>query len=255
MEDETTKAMQERINSLPQEIKSMIYSSEMVAAIRQISTKHQLHVDQTGALESEVVAAMIGVTPLTELAENISDALDIDETKSNAIVVDVNELLLSKIRNSMKQADARTTTAPATQPSNPPAISQPPMAEADKSTEKSVVMPSAAKAPVPAVTTPMPAQPIAPAVTITAPTATPALPEIIKPAGLPMTEHIDTMLSQPTVSITPLNPAPGAGSGDHSVVQNGLAKPAITPSPDIKKSDAPAPPPIYKTDPYHEPID
>lgn len=226
MPNESSKEIQARIDALPSEIKAMVYSESMNKIIQQIGAKNQLHVDQIGALESEVVAAMIGITPLVELAANISDALDIDNVKSDAIVKDVNEQLLEKVRSTMKKTDERSATPT-------PAIINPPAVHTAPITEKSVIMPSAAKAPVPAVTPSMP-----------------LIPPVVKPAALDAMQHVDAMLSAPTVSMAP---KPGTAPTPATPAVTTPTS-ASTPTPDVKKSDVPAPPPIYKTDPYHEPI-
>jgi len=232
---EGVNEIKKKIDALPPEIKTLIYSTQMDTAMQQIGAKNQLHIDQIGALESEVVAAMIGISPLEDLPANLIDTLGIDKAKSDSLVNDINEQLLDKIRNSMKQADTHITSTPV--PSNPPAISAPLVSVGNKTDEKSVVMPSAAKAPVPAAS-----QPAAP----TIPLADAPTPPMVKPAGLPAMPHVDAMLSQPTVSIAP---KPDVASATPPT-------PAAAPvSAEIKKSDTPTPPPIYKTDPYHEPID
>jgi hypothetical protein len=116
-----------------------------------------------------------------------------------------------------KIRDALKQTASAAD--KPDIISNPPAIKPPLE-EKSVVMPSAAK--VPTLAQPVNAQPVAP-----------IMPTIIKPAGLPAMPHVDAMLSQPTVSIAPKPAAPALET----------------------KTDTPKPGPIYKTDPYHEPVD
>ena len=232
------------MDSLPEEVQDLLYSPEMYGAVRQVSLKHKIHVDQMDLLETETAQVMLGFTQTVDFPKAVAQSLKVDAVQAEAIAKDIDETLFVKIREAMKHSDQKT--APATQ-----SISNPLATSVRAPEEKSVVMPSAAKAPVPVVTTPTLAQPAAPAATISAPTATPAVPEIIKPVGLPMIEHVDTMLSQPTVSIAPKPTM-------QTVPASAPAVPAATtPTPvvDVKKSDTPAPPPIYKTDPYHEPID
>jgi hypothetical protein len=235
----TADEVQKKFNALPEEIQDMLYSTDFTTIIQKVGEKNKLHYDQMGRLEMETRNVLLGFTDTPDFAAIIAKALDVEQNIATAITQDLNDLLFSKIRDTMKDAVAIT---PAKIP-NPPAVTTPPMPE------KSVVMPSAAKAPVPTVTTPAPvATPTTPTPSPTAAPSAPSVPEIIKPVGMPMMQHVDAMLSQPTVSLAP--------------------KPTVTPTPapvalanapvpvvDIKKSDAPTPPPIYKTDPYHEPVD
>lgn len=226
---EGTNEIQKKIDALPAEVKSFLYSKEMGAAVQQIGAKHQLHIDQIGALESEVAAAMIGVTEVNDLAENISDALNLDKGKSDLVAKDVGDQIFSKVRGSMK---ANTPPRPPVQIQAAPAPQ------------------AAASAPVPAAT-PIPVNTPKPA-TLPAPT-TPTMPKV------------DTMLSQPTVSVAP-KPAPAPTvpiSPAASVTPSSTSTPAPAPSapatppqaPAAPKPEVPKPPSTYKTDPYREPIE
>jgi len=223
------------LEQLPPEVRNIIYGPEMRTVLMDAGDKQKLHLDQVAKLEAETSAVMLGFTEPHDFVSMLVEKLVIDNEKATAIAKYIDEMLFSKIRNSMKQADTHITSTPV--PSNPPAISAPLVPVGNKTDEKSVVMPSAAKAPVPAVS-----QPAAP----TIPLADAPTPPMIKPAGLPAMPHVDAMLSQPTVSIAP---KPDVASATPPT-------PAAAPvSAEIKKSDTPTPPPIYKTDPYHEPID
>jgi hypothetical protein len=210
--------IQKLIDALPPEVKTLLYSKEMDAVMQQIGTKHQLHIDQIGELESEVAAAMIGISQMQELPQNISDTLGVDMTKSNGIVADINLLLLDKIRTSMKKND----------------------------TEKSVIMPSAmaasATAPAPTPTTqveptPAAASPLPTDMQIEPPIPpTPTLAKVVTP--VPQMPEADVMLSEPTVSL-PTNP---------SNLPKKIENAASTPT----KIETPS---TYKADPYREPIE
>ena len=234
----TSEEAQKKFEALPEAVKDMLYSAELTAIIQKVGEKNKLHYDQMGRLEIETHNVLLGFTDTEDYAPILMKTLEVDQGTARTITEDMNELLFSKIREDMKQA---TTAA-----SMPEKISNPPAMSAPAMPEKSVVMPSAAKAPVPAVTTPVPtATPSTPAV------PAPSVPEIIKPVGMPMMQHVDAMLSQPTVSIAPKPVAPASTPAPATMPPVA----ATTPAPDVKKSDVPAPPPIYKTDPYHEPID
>lgn len=196
----------------------------MGKAVQEIGTKHQLHVDQIGALEAEIMAAMIGVTNLEDFTENISDALDIHITKAETLAADVNNSIFIKIRSGMKAASA-APAAPA-MPSAPAAVvAAPTVATTPAASPTPVPVASAAAAPTPAATTPAP-MPVAPAV------ANPGLPaaeapmQPTQPAQPPKLVDVaaETMLTQKTTSVAPAT-APAS-------------------------PDAPVP---YKADPYREP--
>jgi hypothetical protein len=198
MADQTSDDIQKKIATLPPEVRRLLYSTEMSGDIQQIGARHQLHVDQVGALEAEVAAVMIGVTQSNELAENIADALNLDRAKSEEIATDVGNTIFAKIRDAMKQGPAQAAPA-----------------------EKSVVMPSRAAAPKPpAPTPPMPATPpVAPKPPVPAPPAVAVVPP--KPAAPPappkpapppaMPPSVNAMLTQPTASMPKKEEPPKPG--------------------------------------------
>ena len=235
--------LEKRIDELPEEIQNLLYSPEMYTAVKQVSSKHQLHVDQMDLLETETAQVMLGFTETAQFPQAIAQSLKLDTTQATAIAKDINDTLFVKIREAMKPKVVEATQK----------ISNPPAATTPAVSEKSVVMPSAIKAPEPVAA--VPATPAAaPAVESVAPSAPmpamqtiPSMPAIVKPVGLPMMPHVDAMLHEPTVSIAPKPAATTAPVAP--------ATPTAPAPVDIKKSDTPATPPIYKTDPYHEPID
>ena len=99
----TPQEAKSRYESLPAEIKSLLYSPEMLMSVRQIAQKHQLHIDQTGILEDETSAVMLGFTDTIDYPAVLAETMDIDTAKAGAVAQDVNDLLFTKIRDAMKQ--------------------------------------------------------------------------------------------------------------------------------------------------------
>ena len=216
----TAGEAQKKYEALPEEVKDILYSPELTAIIQKVGEKNKLHYDQMGRLEMETRNVMLGFTETNDFTQILTKVLDIESDRAFAVVQDLNEFLFNKIRDTLKQPTTPSDKLDTV--SSPPAVNSP-------LEEKSVVMPSAAKVPASA---PAPAaQPVTPA---SVPAAAPSAPIVSKSAGLPAMPQVDAMLSQPTVSIAP--------------------KPAAS-APEITKTEAPKPGPIYKTDPYHEPVD
>jgi hypothetical protein len=208
--------MEKRIDSLPDEVQDMLYSPEMYAAIKQISVKHQLHIDQMDLLEAETSQVMLGITETSQFPEILKQSLKVDNTQAGAIAKDIDEMLFSKIRDAMKKAYEQSTTAP----------------------EKSVIMPSAMAASAAAPATPA-ASPLSTDMQIDPPATSvpaPAPAKVVAPA--PQMHEADVMLSESTVSL-PTNPS-------NLPKKNETAAPATT------KIEVP---PTYKADPYREPIE
>jgi hypothetical protein len=219
--------IQQAYEAAPKEIRAIIDGPELLELIPTLGVKHHLHVDQMGVLEGEITDVLVGFEQSKDFTANVMAGLGVDETKAAAIAQDVNEMLFVKIREAMKK---------------------------NASSEKSVVMPSAAQThpattSAPAAetpTSPVPKLPTPPVVSIPAqaprspaPT-TPPKPTIL--ANVPEAHATDTILSQPTVSLPPKPATPPIPASASPAA--GAAR-ATTPKP--------ATPPAYKVDPYREP--
>jgi chemotaxis protein histidine kinase CheA len=232
-----------KIEALPENVRALIYSAETSSTLRTIGAKHQLHIDQIGMLETETTAAMMGVTRLEDLAQNLEDSLNIPAEKAAELTKDINDQLFIKIRESMK--DASRATEREAEPQKPLAAQIPLASTPQFDASPSVAMPSASKAteaPEPAlVPTPTPiVPPVAAAASISTPLSTPV--SAPKPAT-PDLSHEESMLSEKKVSAAtapttiPASPA------------SATPKPAEVVSADAGK------PQNYKADPYREPLE
>lgn len=196
MEQDAVTKIQQRLAELPEDVRAAIQSSELHTTIATIGAKYQLHIDQVGELEDEVMLAMLGFAPLESLGARLSQALRLTSQVGEQLAGDINTQVFGSIRESMKQFAAQKVAA-----ANPvPVVTQPAAATAT---------------PVPPITPTIPTPP--------APAASP------KPPIAPDLHKADVVLTEKTVSVPP-TPPPSAA----------------TPTPDTA--------PVYKADPYREPI-
>ena len=72
----------ERFETLPPEIKKLLYSQEMSILIQKVGEKNQLHIDQVDALYTETGQVLLGFVESQEFIEDIADILKIDHTKA-----------------------------------------------------------------------------------------------------------------------------------------------------------------------------
>ncbi len=119
-EDVYAAEINERFKLLPEDIKTLVYSADMEKVLRDIGTKHQLHVDQIGDLETETVSTMIGMSPTEDFASTIADTLEIDAQKGAEIAKDINEQLFVKIRESLKKMYEKSSQGNSGAITNPP---------------------------------------------------------------------------------------------------------------------------------------
>ena len=60
------------MDSLPGEMQDLLYSPEMYTAIKQVSSRNQLHVDQMDLLETETTQVLLGNTQTSEFSDLLS---------------------------------------------------------------------------------------------------------------------------------------------------------------------------------------
>ncbi len=217
------KELEGQLNNLPEEIDTLLYSAEMYAAIKQVSVKYKLHIDQMDLLESETSQVLLGRTTTEQFPQVIAKSLQIDQAQANEIAKEVNDLLFAKVRDAMK-------------------------AVYEKGKQEPKVI-GVGEMPKPTAPLPTPPSPTPPSMPPPAPASipTPTLKvEEVKPLGVetmpkapttsavdnPLLHAADKMLSEPTVSKLPTPPV--------------SEKPSATTSSatDPKK---------YNLDPYREP--
>jgi hypothetical protein len=219
----TKEEMQKHIDTLPTEIKNLLYSTEEEIIVQKVGLDNRLHLDQVSMLMAVTNDVMAGFLDTKEYPKALMESLDVDEVKANTIAKAVDDMLFDKIRDAMKKAYAEATATPTIPSSNPPAMDMAPAIPG-----KSVVMPSAMVASAATPTPVTPAVPLstdmqidAPAGSVPAQTAAP----------VPQMPEADVMLREPTVSLP------------------SVATPSVPATTKIE------PAPTYKADPYREPIE
>jgi hypothetical protein len=99
----TAAEAQKKYETLPSEIKNLLYSKELTSTIQRIGEKNKLHFDQMGILEVEVSNVLLGFTETRDFPQILAQSLSMDRAKADSIVQDVNDLIFTKIREAMKR--------------------------------------------------------------------------------------------------------------------------------------------------------
>ena len=163
----TPEEIQKKFDSLPSDIKSLVYGADMLNLIQRVGEKYKLHVDQIGILETETADIMTGFSKPDEFVKNLMSSLSVDKTQADNIAKDINEGLFLKIRESLKRLYSEEKVPAAQMPPAAPVVTIKPTAPklvephpADiMLTQKTVTTaPSAPMAPKPAT----PVAPVAP---------------------------------------------------------------------------------------------
>lgn len=103
MDPELKKQMKERYDTLPDDLKKSIVSSNYQSTLIEIAKKYQLNVAQLGGLELETTLVMFGFEKPTDYSFNIEQELGISEDVAQKITRDVDERVFANIRDSLKK--------------------------------------------------------------------------------------------------------------------------------------------------------
>ncbi len=199
-----------------------MYSNDVAEAVQKIGAAQQLHIDQMGSLEADIINLMTGFIEPKDFPNVIAEHLEIDPDHANVIAHDLDDELFLKVRALMQQKETTPETAPA-----PRAIydTSAQILESQRSPE-----PPTPATPAPTIS-PKPVPPIPVAVSDLPVETYPELaaPEPLEPRHVALNMPTIAAVKTIDVGVTPGAPRP--------------ASPAAVP-----------PPAAYTVDPYHEPI-
>jgi hypothetical protein len=214
-----------KYDSLPEEVKNLLYGFEMTSIITKVGEKHGLHIDQMDKLNTETGYVMMGLTDTKDFPAVIAEDLGIEPAKAQGVARDIEGMLFSKIRDAMK------------------AFVAPPSPVINSSASKaplSTVLPTSSTTPATSPTPSVAQVPAAPA-----PTAL-EIPPKIEPVEKKVEPKVevkpsDIILTQPTVAKTP------------DIAIKTQAPASTTPGTPPTTKPEPPKPQDYKADPYREP--
>ena len=92
-----------RFEQLPEDVRSAITATPWNEKLKQISDKHNLHIDQAGHLGEETAIVMFGLDHTDNLVANIAKHVEVSEEKAEAIAEDLNREIFLKVRESLKK--------------------------------------------------------------------------------------------------------------------------------------------------------
>lgn len=101
--------------SLPEDLKEAIVSTETTTKTREISDKNSLMLDQLSELVDEINLLILGLTKTKDFTSNISKRLNIPYDQALSISKDVNTNILDSIRSSLQKVQDKYN-----EPSPPP---------------------------------------------------------------------------------------------------------------------------------------
>jgi hypothetical protein len=119
-DEELQKQIEERVAQLPEETQRAIASAELSKHIQAIGQKHQLHIDQMGLLEDEIMLAMLGFIDPADFVSVLEQQVKISPEKARALTVDIQDEIFTPVREAMKFSTPEKASAPTKLPSTPP---------------------------------------------------------------------------------------------------------------------------------------
>lgn len=103
MNEDSKKIIAEAFKRLPKKVQDAVTSSDLARKLEIISKKHNLHIDQSDALETETMFVMLELEPAKDYLENIERELRLTRDEATAVANDVNESILKDIKDSLRE--------------------------------------------------------------------------------------------------------------------------------------------------------
>ncbi len=101
--DYTNQQLEQMLESLPEDVKGVLFGFNTGSKIRNIGAKYSLHIDKLSILVDETNLVMFGLTKPNDFSQIIQSKLNITKDVAELIVHDINEQIFESIRESLKK--------------------------------------------------------------------------------------------------------------------------------------------------------
>jgi hypothetical protein len=102
-EKQTEQLIKEQMESLPRPVKEAIASFDWARAVFDIGRKHDLHVDEIGEVQTEVMLVVLGLISPKDFYDQMVSRVGIEENRALEVATEVNEKVFLRIRDFMKE--------------------------------------------------------------------------------------------------------------------------------------------------------
>jgi hypothetical protein len=131
----TQNIIAEAYKKAPVYIQNFVTSGKLDLLATSLHEKLALHLDELAQLQQELLFAVLGITPLSELPQTLEDEIGLTPEQVDEILGEVNTQILEPLRNELKEKTAVKEPARAVSPSQvvppkPVAITSPVVAKA-----------------------------------------------------------------------------------------------------------------------------
>ena len=105
----TKQEIQERFDSLPQDMQRVVAGEEMAQRLETIGRKHELRIDGIGVLIEYSGLIMLGLIKTKEFVGHLQEKLNLSREQAEAIALEVDEQVFSRIRESLRKIQYQST--------------------------------------------------------------------------------------------------------------------------------------------------
>ena len=98
------KVLEEKYNSVPENVRQAISSTEVSRKLRTIVDNYRLQFDEGEELTKEIGYVMLGLKSSDDFVKNIQKATELDKPTAEKIAEDVNNIILKDIKNSLRES-------------------------------------------------------------------------------------------------------------------------------------------------------
>ncbi len=103
MDQSIEKEIQDRIGQLPTVVQDAIASADTTAHLRELSTTHQLHIDQWQILENQVMLTLLAFQEPEDLSKNIEEQVKVSHETANILAEDISRVIFEPIREELER--------------------------------------------------------------------------------------------------------------------------------------------------------
>ncbi len=113
----TPEELDQKLISLPEEIKDVYMSLDTANTIKSLGLRHNLHLDKIGGLADEIGLILLGLVHPNRLPVDLREEHGFTPDEARVVTSEVNAEIFAKIRESLLTLTEPKTTVPA--PSQP----------------------------------------------------------------------------------------------------------------------------------------
>ena len=112
-EAKLAQMIRDQFGKLPKVVQDAISSADVEKHLRDLATKHKLHLDQWETLENQVMLTLLGIQDSDDLKNNIKNEVVVPDEVAQELTDDISANVFEPVRAQLEQELADKTSAPA----------------------------------------------------------------------------------------------------------------------------------------------